>query len=91
MAESNIDVDTMMPDQKKDYFIKKFLQRLMGSQLDQARLTPMNERQFKQFERTTRNDFNTIIELFQKNLQLTPKAEREFQLWNAEISKSQDS
>ena len=72
MSETNI--ETMTPEELKDMIIKKVLNRLMGSQFDQIRLTQLSDRAFGQYERTSRNDFNNVKNLLQSLLKIDDKA-----------------
>jgi len=66
MSETN--VESMTKKELKDMIIKKVLNRLMGSQFDQIRLTHISDRAFGQYERTSRNDFANVRNLLQSLL-----------------------
>ena len=48
---------------EKAEFTEKILQRLMGEILDMGRISEMSERAFKQYERTAKIKFNTVIRM----------------------------
>ena len=50
--------------------IRMLLESLMGKALDNARMSDMGLRQFEQFERTTKGDFNNVIQFFKENFTL---------------------
>jgi hypothetical protein len=52
-----------MENREKAELLEKGLQHLMGKILDMARISELSERSFKQFERTTKIEFNGLIRL----------------------------
>ena len=55
-------------DMEKAEWLEQELQRLMGSQLDMARVSGMSDRNFRQYERTTKQTFTAGIKLIKKEL-----------------------
>jgi len=54
--------------QSLSYIFKRSLEKAMGKALDYGRISGMSERSFKQYERSLKNDFNSIIEQGQEIL-----------------------
>lgn len=52
----------------KEEWLEQELQKLMGSQLDMARVSGMSDRNFRQYERTTKQTFKAGIELIKQEL-----------------------
>ena len=46
------------------------IESLMGKMLDIGRMSDMGIRQFEQFERTTKNEFNNVVQYFKENFVL---------------------
>lgn len=57
-----------MEDKSKIEFLEKSMQKLMGEVIDNARMSEMSERAFKQYERTTKINFNNLIRMFKEHL-----------------------
>ena len=52
-----------MENKDKAEFTERAMQKLMGKVLDLARISEMSERANKQFERTIKIEFNSLIRL----------------------------
>lgn len=57
-----------MDNSVKSQFVEKSMQRLMGKILDMGRMSEMSERAFKQYERSTKIEFNNLIRLFKEEI-----------------------
>jgi len=57
-----------MDNKGKVEFLEKTMQKLMGEVIDNARMSEMSDRAFKQYERTTKIKFNNLIRLFKEHL-----------------------
>jgi hypothetical protein len=57
-----------MDNSAKSEFLEKSMQRLMGKIIDMGRMSEMSERAFKQFERTSKIEFNNHIRVFKEQI-----------------------
>jgi hypothetical protein len=57
-----------MDNNAKSEFLEKGLQKLMGKVIDMGRMSEMSERAFKQFERSTKIEFNNLIRILKEQV-----------------------
>jgi hypothetical protein len=62
-----------MDTKAKVEFLKKSMEKLMGTQLDYSRMSEMSERAQGQFERTTKAEFHKLTDLLCEVLLEQPK------------------
>ena len=57
-----------MNEKEKIEFMSKALLRLMGSQLDNMRVSGMSDRSLEQITRNTKREFNDLIRIFNEEI-----------------------